>query len=357
MSIVSDGADDVMASAISYDRYPDCPRSQPPLAAEDNLNPERAQEALCPAQSARECAGTLWPAKPVGADLQKVGCASRPLRSVGHDLAHKGRHWIDVDDVLDRGAPLDGISDFEGARGSKCALAWLTSRSGTQHRTRHKSHLGLRNPAREFLHLRAGVHSSDFPRKRFHFFRKMGSETIGRLRQCRRALFAERDLPAGVLGPVLKRAFARFELILHLLVTRQCSAWVMCFRLSGADDRRLAAPPDACPVSAFHDGDQFRAKCLLPPSQSCAAAAVQTTPADAAGVLPTLFGASRPHLLCVSVNPLTMFSFCSTDRTNNVNPLLWARLLAYSFGWPERGITLLRIPNAGLNGMRIAGNP
>jgi hypothetical protein len=46
-----------MSSAISYDRYPDCPRSQPPLAAEDNFNPEHAQEALCPAQSARECAG------------------------------------------------------------------------------------------------------------------------------------------------------------------------------------------------------------------------------------------------------------------------------------------------------------
>jgi hypothetical protein len=59
---------------------------------------------------ASECAGTLWPARPVSADLQKVGCASRPLRSVGHDLAHKGRHWIGVDDVLDRGAPVVRIS-------------------------------------------------------------------------------------------------------------------------------------------------------------------------------------------------------------------------------------------------------
>jgi hypothetical protein len=153
----ADGADGVMASAITYRRYPDCPRSQPPLAAEDSFNPERAEEALCPARSARECAGTLWPAKPVGADLQKVGCASRPLRSVGHDLAHKGRHWIDVDDVLDRVAPLDRISDFEGARGSKCALAWLTSRSRSQHRMRDRSHLGLRNPAYQFLHVRAGA--------------------------------------------------------------------------------------------------------------------------------------------------------------------------------------------------------
>src|SRR5262249_8022816 len=95
---------------------------QPPLAAEDNLNPECAQEGLCAAQSASECTGTLWPARPVGANLQKVGCASHPLRSVGHDLAHKGRHWIGVDDIFDRGAPVVGISSFEGAHGSKCAL-------------------------------------------------------------------------------------------------------------------------------------------------------------------------------------------------------------------------------------------
>jgi hypothetical protein len=118
-----------MASAITCGRYPDCPRSQLPLAGEDNLNPERAEEALCPAQSASECAGTLWPAKPVGADLQKVGCASRPLRSVGHDLAHKGRHRIGVDDVLDRVAPVDGISGFEGTRGPKCALAGCGAKS------------------------------------------------------------------------------------------------------------------------------------------------------------------------------------------------------------------------------------
>src|SRR5262245_37868050 len=126
MSIVADGADgadDVMGSVLTHGRYPDCPRSQPPRAAEGNLNPECAEEGLCPAQPASECAGTLGPARPVGADLQKVRCASRPLRSVGHDLAHKGRHWIGVDDVLDRGAPVVRINGFEGARGSKCALA------------------------------------------------------------------------------------------------------------------------------------------------------------------------------------------------------------------------------------------
>ena len=100
---------------LTYGRYPDCPRPQPPLAAEDNLNPERAEEGLCPAQPASERPGALWPARPVpnrgaagnlGAGQQKVGCASRPLRSIGHDLADNGRHGIVVDDILDRGAPV-----------------------------------------------------------------------------------------------------------------------------------------------------------------------------------------------------------------------------------------------------------
>jgi len=53
----ADGADGVTGLILTYGRYPDCPRSQPPLAAEDNLNPERAQKGLCPAQPIGECAG------------------------------------------------------------------------------------------------------------------------------------------------------------------------------------------------------------------------------------------------------------------------------------------------------------
>ena len=101
MSIVADGADgadSAMGSVLTRGRYPDCPRSEPPLAAEDNLNPECAEEALRPAQPAGECARTLWPARPVGADLQKIGCASPPLRFVGHDLAYERRQRIGVDD-------------------------------------------------------------------------------------------------------------------------------------------------------------------------------------------------------------------------------------------------------------------
>src|SRR5439155_5256458 len=124
MSIVADGADgadDVTGSVLTYGRYPNCPRSQPPLTAEDNLNPKGAEEGLCPAQPGSKCARVLWPARPVpkhwhiDAGQQKVGCASGPLRSVGHDLAHTGRHWVGVDDVLDRVAPVVGISGFKGA--------------------------------------------------------------------------------------------------------------------------------------------------------------------------------------------------------------------------------------------------
>jgi hypothetical protein len=82
MVIVADAADGAVRSVFTHGRYPDCPHSQPPLAAEDNLNPERAQKGLCPPQPPSECAGALWPAGPVAADLQKVGCASRPMSSI-----------------------------------------------------------------------------------------------------------------------------------------------------------------------------------------------------------------------------------------------------------------------------------
>src|SRR6476646_4909267 len=111
----ADGADGVIGLIFTCGRYPNCPRSQPPLAAEDNVNPKRAKRSLCPTQPASECAGTLWPARPgpsghsiaanIDADLQKLGCASRPLPSVGHELAHMGRYWVGLDDVLDRVAP------------------------------------------------------------------------------------------------------------------------------------------------------------------------------------------------------------------------------------------------------------
>ena len=124
----ADGADGAMGSVFLYGCYPDRPRSQPPLAVKDNLNPEGAEEGLCPAQPS-ECAGALWPARSVGADLQKVRCASGPLHSVGHDLSHKGRHRVGVNDALDRVAPVVRISGFEGARSLKGALNRLWPRA------------------------------------------------------------------------------------------------------------------------------------------------------------------------------------------------------------------------------------
>jgi hypothetical protein len=63
--VVADAADDadgVTGLGLTYGRYRDCPRSQPPFTAEDNLNPEYAEAGLCPAQPASECARARWPA-------------------------------------------------------------------------------------------------------------------------------------------------------------------------------------------------------------------------------------------------------------------------------------------------------
>jgi len=86
---------------LTYGRYRDGPRPQPPLAARCDLNPKGAKRGLYPTQPAGECARTLRPARAgpsghsiaanIDADLQKVGCTSRPLRSVRHDLADNGR--------------------------------------------------------------------------------------------------------------------------------------------------------------------------------------------------------------------------------------------------------------------------
>src|SRR5262249_22220775 len=53
----ADGADGVVGSVLVLGRYPDGPRSQPPLAAEDDLNPKRAKRGLCPTQPAASARG------------------------------------------------------------------------------------------------------------------------------------------------------------------------------------------------------------------------------------------------------------------------------------------------------------
>src|SRR5262249_33289261 len=57
----ADCADGAVGSGLADGRYPDCSHSQPPLAAEDNLNAKCAEEGLGPAQSAGKGAWALWP--------------------------------------------------------------------------------------------------------------------------------------------------------------------------------------------------------------------------------------------------------------------------------------------------------
>src|SRR5271165_6601190 len=101
VSDTADGAEGVVGLVLAPGRYRDGPRSQPSLAAEDDLNPKRAKRGLCPTQPASECAGVLRPARSgpsghgiaanIDAELQQVGCGSRPVRAVGHKLADVGR--------------------------------------------------------------------------------------------------------------------------------------------------------------------------------------------------------------------------------------------------------------------------
>jgi hypothetical protein len=61
----ADGADGVVGLVFACGRYPDRPRSQPRLAAEDNLNPERNHGIASHLGGAGR--------------LEKVECASRPF--------------------------------------------------------------------------------------------------------------------------------------------------------------------------------------------------------------------------------------------------------------------------------------
>ena len=83
-------------------------RSRPASARGLFGQPDRFQTTDLPA--------TLMPA------CKRSDASSCPLHSVGHDLAHAGRYWVGLDDVLDRLAPIVRISGFEGACRSKGTL-------------------------------------------------------------------------------------------------------------------------------------------------------------------------------------------------------------------------------------------
>ena len=55
----ADGADGVVGSVLAHGRYPDGPRSQPPLAAEDDLNPERAERSSVPDAAGQRVRGSI----------------------------------------------------------------------------------------------------------------------------------------------------------------------------------------------------------------------------------------------------------------------------------------------------------
>ena len=82
----ADGSDGVVGSVLAYGRYPDGPRSQPPLAAEDNLDPEGAEQGLYPAQP-----------------------TARELQIVRIDLATGAKQRL-LNDALDPSISRDGTS-------------------------------------------------------------------------------------------------------------------------------------------------------------------------------------------------------------------------------------------------------
>ena len=103
MSIVADAADDadgVTGSGLTNGRYRDCPRSQPTLVAEDNLNSEGAE--VCARRSRLESARELmadraqWAlARPRFA--KKLVLQPRIRRTFGISLHQKGslrRNWV-----------------------------------------------------------------------------------------------------------------------------------------------------------------------------------------------------------------------------------------------------------------------
>jgi hypothetical protein len=91
--------------------------------------PSRPKEGLRPPESASERAWALGPAWPsdgicgsICTDPQQVGCTSRPLNSVGHDLTYARRHRVSIDNVLDRLVAVVEVSSFKRTEWSKLAL-------------------------------------------------------------------------------------------------------------------------------------------------------------------------------------------------------------------------------------------
>ena len=99
MSFVADAADDadgVTGLGLTHGRYRDCPRPQPTLAAEGNLNSDGAEEGLRPAQPASECARAYGRPSAMGASkalaLQEARAAASHPTHVWHLTCSKRNH-------------------------------------------------------------------------------------------------------------------------------------------------------------------------------------------------------------------------------------------------------------------------
>ena len=108
MTDAADGTD-----GFAHDTNPDDPVAGAALTSEGDVDAERPQERLRPAQLAGELAGAFGPAgvaiettlaAATGAHPQQVGGGPAPGAALGHDLANAGCHRVGVDDVVDRGA-------------------------------------------------------------------------------------------------------------------------------------------------------------------------------------------------------------------------------------------------------------
>jgi hypothetical protein len=136
----ADGTDDHLGNGRTYVHHADRAGPQAPFTPEDNFNPDGAKEGLRPPQSASECAWAVRPPRPsagssgaIHAGLQKVGCASRPLHPLNHDLAHPRRHGISIDYVLDRLTTIVQVSSFDSAGWLKLALASCRPKNKVRH--------------------------------------------------------------------------------------------------------------------------------------------------------------------------------------------------------------------------------